>query len=138
MSAKPAFEYLDGVLRQKSTPTKPHVKAQHVMVVLLRRQGLDAFGELLVRLSPTKFLVPDVVAADHLEDPCPTEPVTLCVEILSPGDRVGAAFAKCDEYHAWGVPYCWVLDPVKQTAWEYHAGCDPAKSNPRVRCTRVR
>ncbi len=38
-----------------------------------------------------------------------------------------AALAKCEEYHAWGVPYCWVLDPVKQTAWEYHAQSDPSK-----------
>jgi len=33
--------------------------------------------------------------------------------------------AKCEEYHAWGVPFCWVIDPVKRAAWEYHAGGEP-------------
>lgn len=51
----------------------------------------------------------------------------LCVEILSPGDRLGETLATCEEYHAWGVPYCWVVDPVKQTAWEYHAQGEPVK-----------
>jgi Uma2 family endonuclease len=35
--------------------------------------------------------------------------------------------SKCEDYHAWGVPYCWILDPVKQTAWEYDANGEPVK-----------
>ena len=45
----------------------------------------------------------------------------LCVEILSPSQRPSELFAKCEAYHAWGVPYCWVIDPVKKLAWEYHS-----------------
>jgi hypothetical protein len=33
--------------------------------------------------------------------------------------------AKCEDYHAWGVPFCWVIDPVKRTAWEYHSAAEP-------------
>ena len=47
--------------------------------------------------------------------------------ILSPEDRLGALLSKCEEYHAWGVPYCRVIDPVKRTAWEYHAGSEPER-----------
>ena len=35
-------------------------------------------------------------------------------------------FAKCEEFHAWGTPYAWVIDPVRQKAWEYHANTGPA------------
>ena len=31
------------------------------------------------------------------------------------------------EYHAWGVPFCWVVDPVKRTAWEYHDAGEPVR-----------
>ena len=62
-----------------------------------------------------------------METDYPTKPALLCVEILSPRDRLGAALAKCEEYHAWGVPHCWVIDPVKQTAWTYHAQQEPTK-----------
>jgi Uma2 family endonuclease len=126
-SFKPACEDIDGVLRQKSVPTKLHALIQFLLVTLLRRQGVEALAEVTVHVSSTKFLIPDVLADAKIEDPYPTRPVALCVEILSPEDRISAAFAKCEEYHAWGVPYCWVLDPVKRTAWEYHAHCDPVK-----------
>jgi Uma2 family endonuclease len=45
--------------------------------------------------------------------------VLLCVEIVSPPDRVGKLFGKCEDYHKWGVPYCWVIDPERKRAWEY-------------------
>ena len=61
-----------------------------------------------------------MIAAPKLQQhPYPIDPVLLCVEILSPDNRVGAMLAKCEEYHAWGVPFCWVIDPEKQTAWQY-------------------
>jgi Uma2 family endonuclease len=80
-------------------------------------------------LSPTKFLVPDVVAASVLTSPYPAEPVLLCVETLSPTDHLGAMLAKCEQYHEWGVPFCWAIDPVKRSAWEYHAGGEPTRRN---------
>ena len=48
-------------------------------------------------------------------------------KILSPEDRVGATLAKCELYHAWGVPFCWVIDPEKQTGWQYHSGGEPER-----------
>ena len=52
----------------------------------------------------------------------------LCAEILSPEDRVGATLHKCEHYHEWGVPFCWVIDPEKETAWQYHAGNEPERA----------
>ena len=71
--------------------------------------------------------MPDVIAAPVLESPNPTDAVLLCCEILSPEDRLGTMMAKCEEYHEWGVPFCWIADPVKRTAWEYHAGAEPVR-----------
>ncbi len=122
---KPYCEYVDGVLNPKPMPTKLHALVQSLLIVLLRQQGAEALTELTLRLSATKYLIPDVTVAPDFEGPYPTEPVLLCVEILSPEDRVGATLAKCEEYHAWGVPFCWVIDPEKQTAWQYNSGSDP-------------
>jgi Uma2 family endonuclease len=122
---KPYCEYIDGVLYPKAMATTLHGLIQFMLQVILRRQGVQAAGEVHVRLSPTKWLIPDVIAAPKLQHPYPTEPVLLCVEILSPEDRVGATLAKCEQYHAWGVPFCWVIDPEKRTAWQYHADGAP-------------
>ncbi len=124
---KPYCEYVDGVLHPKAMPIMIHALAQYRLQVLLSRQGVEALGEVHCRLSPTKYLIPDVIAAPKIQHPYPTEPVLLCVEILSPEDRPGAMPAKCEQYHAWGVPFCWVIDPEKQTGWQYHAGSEPER-----------
>ena len=129
-SFNPNSEYVEGRVRPKSLPTKLHSLLEFMITVSLRQQGVEALAELTVRLSATKYLIPDVVAAESLGEPYPTEPAMLCVEILSPEDRLGAMFAKCEDYHAWGVPYCWVIDPVKQTGWQYDAQGEPVKVEP--------
>ena len=126
-TGKPNCEYIDGVMRPKAMGTKRHGVIQGRLFTLLSRYGVEAAVELTVRLTPSRYLVPDVVADPAIEDPYPTRPVMLCVEILSPADHLGEMLAKCEEYHAWGVPYCWVIDPIKQTGWEYHANGEPFK-----------
>ena len=122
---KPYCEYVDGVLYPKTMPTKLHALIQKILMRLLDAQGVEALSEVHVRISPTKYLIPDVIAAPTIQGPYPTDPVRLCIEIPSPEDRIGALLAKCEEYHAWGVPYCWVVDPEKPTAWQYHSGGEP-------------
>ena len=124
---KPYCEYVDGVLYPKAMATTLHALIQFMLQVLLRRQGVQAAGEVHIRLSPTKYLIPDVIAAPTLQHPYPIDPVLLCVEILSPEDRVGAPLAKCEQYHTWGVPFCWVIDPEKQTCWQYHSASEPER-----------
>ena len=126
-TGKPYCEYIDGVLYPKAMATTLHGLIQKILMALLDRQGVQSLPEVTVRLTATKDLVPDVIADRTLQAPYPTQPVLLCVEILSPEDRVGAMLAKCEEYHAWGVPFCWVIDPEKQTAWQYHAASEPER-----------
>jgi Uma2 family endonuclease len=132
-SEKPNCEYREGVLYPKPMPTTFHGLLEFMLVVMLRNLGLQAAPEVSVKLSPTKFLVPDVIAARVLQSPYPTEPVLLCCEIQSPEDRLGTMLAKCEEYHAWGVPFCWVIDPVKRTGWEYHSAGEPLRVTSTLR-----
>jgi Uma2 family endonuclease len=133
LTEKPYCEYRDGAVSAKAMPTKFHAIIQYALLMLLRGQGVQSLPELTVRISPTRYLVPDVCVAGDFPGPYPTEPVLLCCEILSPEDRLGAMLAKCEEYHAWGVPFCWVIDPVKRTAWEYHAASEPVRATGNLR-----
>jgi Uma2 family endonuclease len=136
---KPYCEYVDGVLHPKALSNTLHARAQYRLLMLLGPQGVEALPEVTVRIAPTKYLIPDVIAAPVIQSPYPTEPVLLCVEILSPEDRLGAMLAKCEQYHAWGVPFCWVVDPEKQTAWPYHSGGEPehVERNGTLDCGRT-
>ena len=126
-SEKPNCEYRDGVVYPKALPAKFHSIIQFALLMLLQSQGARPLPELTLRISPTKYLVPDIAVAGDFPGPYPTEPVLLCCEILSPEDRLGAMLGKCEEYDAWGVPFCWVIDPVKRTAWEYHSLAEPVR-----------
>ena len=61
----------------------------------------------------------------ELQRPYPTEPVYLCIEIMSPQDRYSEAFTKCEDYHDWGVQFCWLIDPHNRVCWNYVAGDRP-------------
>jgi Uma2 family endonuclease len=137
LTEKPYREYRDGVVSAKAMPTKFHSIIQRILMTLLGNQGVQPYPELTVRISPTKYLVPDVCVAGDFPGPYPTEPVILCCEILSPEDRIGAMFSKCEEYHSWGVPFCWVVDPVKRTAWEYYAAAEPVRVTGTLRAGEI-
>ena len=127
---KPTCEYVDGVLLPKPMGTKKHSQVQANITTLIRNrygETLNPLPELTTRLREGQFYVPDLAIEDLAKPiegryPGPTDPVLLCVEIVSPPDRVGKLFGKCEEYHRWGVPYCWVIDPEREIAWEYFPG----------------
>lgn len=129
---KPACEYIDGVLRQKPMPTWMHgyIQGRLIQLISQRFREFLAASEVTVQVRSGKYLVPDVVvqSRDRIQNPYPSEPVHLCVEILSPTDRMSEALAKCEEYHAWGVETAWVVDPEAQRAWEYRAGQRPVET----------
>jgi Uma2 family endonuclease len=124
---KPACEYVDGELIPKSMGTKKHSQVQINIGRLIGNKywsSLNPLTELTARLREGQFFIPDVAVEETAKPiagryPGPMEPVFLCVEILSPPDRFGKLLNKCEEYHKWGVPYCWVIDPERKLAWEY-------------------
>ena len=74
-----------------------------------------------MRVSPTRFRVPDVLVMLKSQpgEPVLTRPPFLCIEILSPEDRISRMVERVNEYLAFGVNYVWVVDPEKRTADSY-------------------
>lgn len=135
---KPACEYVDGELFPKPMATKNHSKAQANIIRARWPERFDPLPELSTRLREKQFYIPDIAIEDKTKPiqgryPGPNDPVPLCIEILSPPDRVAKLFAKCEEYHRWGVPYCWIIDPDRRKAWEYF----PDDREPRVAETHL-
>ena len=122
-SYKPACEYRDGVLTQKPMPTWKHslIQIRIGQLVLVGYPDFRAGTELTVRLREGRYLVPDVAVQhkDRIQDPYPTEPVHLCVEVMSPEDRLSEVIAKGEEYLEWGVPMVWIVDPERRRGWEF-------------------
>ena len=128
---KPACDYVDGVLYQKSMPTRKHGSIQMRLGQLINTgfPSFDAESEVTVQIRTGKYLVPDLIVQhrDRIQDPYPTVPVHLCVEILSPDDRLSQVLAKCEDYHDWGVETVWIVDPENPRAWEFRKGQRPVE-----------
>lgn len=115
---KPNHEYWFGEAVPKSMPTFLHSAVQTALILLLAGRGWKAFPEVTLKLSPDAEPVPDVIATRRrFNQAYPTEPVEICVEILSPDDRIKRVVEKGKRYLDWGVSYVWIIDPVGRIAW---------------------
>lgn len=121
----PDCDYVDGVVEERNVGQQKHAIVQTLIAgFLLRlRQVLGALVvvEQRIKVSPTNYRVPDVcvvLRADPEEAVITTAPF-LCVEVLSPDDRMVRMHEKIGDYLSMGVTYVWVVDPYLRKAWTY-------------------
>lgn len=112
------YEYWFGEAIRKPMPTWLHCILQAQLAELLYRLGYFAGSELSLRIDPHWEPRPDVVGALEMEEPYPTKPVEIAIEILS-DDRMTTLYAKCRHYATIGVKQVFVFDPQERIAWEW-------------------
>ncbi|MBM3748023.1 MAG: Uma2 family endonuclease [Acidobacteria bacterium] len=121
----PDREYVDGELEERNMGEKDHGNAQKRLVMYLgnreKQLGIRVFLEQRIQLSPTRFRVPDicVVVGPEPQEQIFTQPPFLCVEILSPEDRMSRMQEKIDDYLRFGVRYVWLVNPQSKRAYVY-------------------
>jgi Uma2 family endonuclease len=124
---QPDCEYIDGELRECNAGEVEHSRRQVLMATYLcnreEQWGVITLLAQRVHVKSMRYRVPDITV---ILGSLPTtqilqEPPFLCIEILSPGDRVDDMQDKIDDYLAFGVPYVWVVNPRKSRAFEYTA-----------------
>ena len=122
---RPDCDYVDGVLMERNVGEKSHAILQKRMLLYLEQRstlwGIFVIQETRIQVSPTHFRVPDVcvIAGPEPDEEIFTRPPFLCIEILSPEDRMTRMQTKIDDYLAFGVSYVWVIDPQTRRAWVY-------------------
>ena len=120
---KPYFEYWDGEAVQKSMPTWLHSLIQKILMNLLDAIGYESGAEVKLKLDPAYEPIPDVIALDGpIQEPYPTKPFEVAIEILSPDDSFSYVLRKCHMYEAWGIRQVIVIDPYKRVVWSFENG----------------
>jgi len=124
---RPDCDYVDGELVDRNVGEKNHSKLQRQMLLYLHERrnlwGIFVIQETRMRVSPTRYRVPDicVFAGPEPDEQVFTLPPLLCIEILSPEDRMSRMQVRIKDYLAFGVRYVWVVDPEAREAWVYTA-----------------
>ncbi len=124
---RPDCDYLDGVVEERNLGEVDHswVQGRIVSYFLSRFQetGIAALPETRMQTSSHRFRVPDVlVTRGKPDEQIITKPPLLCVEILSPEDRVPRVNERIQEYLDFGIPVVWLIDPEEKAIWVYRPG----------------
>ena len=121
-SYEPDCDFVDGEIEERNVGEWDHSRLQGKILAFLMARiepaGMLAAPELRIRVAPNRFRVPDI--SIFLRNPgerVPSKPPFLCIEILSPEDRMSRVEIRINDFLAMGVPYVWVLDPETKQAF---------------------
>ena len=122
-SYRPDCDYVDGRIEERNLGEFDHSSAQTAIAVYFgsRKKQLDitVVVEQRVQVSPTRFRIPDVcVVLGKTTEQIFRTPPFLCIEVLSPEDRMKRVEERVQDYLRMGVRYVWLLDPSLRIAYE--------------------
>ncbi len=116
-SYEPDAEYVDGEIEERPMGQFDHSSWQQAILRWFWPHEMEwnvrVRPELRVRVSPTRFRVPDVTVLDRDEAPeqIITRPPLAVFEVLSPEDTLQRLKRKLDDYAAMGISQIWIIDP---------------------------
>ncbi len=126
-SYEPDCDYVHGELEDRNAGEKDHSKTMAALLFYLHQRrkqwGLYVGLTTRMRVSPARFRVPDicVYTLPEPDEQVFTRQPLLCIEVLSPEDRMSRMQRRIDDYLNFGVRYVWVADPKTLKAWIYTA-----------------
>ena len=121
----PDCDYVDGEIQERNLGEREHARLQAILTnwFFINEKAWNVYTlvEQRIRVAERRVRIADICL---LSRDAPKEQVTitaplLCVEILSPEDRLPRAARVMDDYARMGVPNLWILDPKDRVAYDY-------------------
>ena len=122
-SYRPDCDYVDGRIEERNLGEFDHSSLQTAIAIYLgsrqKQLGIPVVVEQRVQVSATRFRIPDVcVVLGETNEQIFRTPPFLCIEILSPEDRMSRVEQRIGDYLQMGVRYVWLLEPSLRIAYE--------------------
>jgi Uma2 family endonuclease len=120
----PDCDYVDGEVLERNMAERDHSELQGELLFFFRGHRQDwhtyAFIEQRIQVGPTRFRIPDVcVYLERPKEQVFVTPPFICIEILSPEDRLERIQDRINDYLNLGVLHVWVIDPRNRRVWAY-------------------
>jgi Uma2 family endonuclease len=136
-SYHPDADFVDGEIEERNLGEYEHAKIQTLIAFLFTlNQKLwqtNAIVEQRIRVAGKRVRICDVTVlrADAPRESVTRTPPLVCIEILSPEDRLPRVELVLADYLAMGVANIWLVDPVRRVAYTFDATglrlADPTK-----------
>ena len=126
-SYHPDCDYVDGAILERNLGQFEHSRLQMLVLIALNSHaaewGVLVLPELRLKIGSRKYRIPDVMvlAEDAPRTSVIQQPPLLCIEIVSPDDRIKDLTERARDYVTLGVPETWILDPAEKQAYVYSA-----------------
>lgn len=120
---RPDVDYVDGHIEERNLGEWDHGRLQAALLRLLENRemdwGVNVAPEIRVQVSATRFRIPDVCVTDarFAVEQVIRRPPLLCVEVVSPEDRLTRVFERARDFHSMGVTRVWIFDPATGKVW---------------------
>lgn len=124
-SYSPDVDYVDGEIQERNLGEFEHARLTGLLFAFFYAQEKQTRAKALVeqriRVTPNCVRVCDFVL---LRPSAPREAVTqtaplLCIEILSPEDRLARAKLLLQNYLGMGVTHIWLVDPLRRVTYTF-------------------
>ena len=126
-SYHPDADFVDGEIEERHLGEYEHGKIQtffsFVFTLNEESWGTDAVVEQRIRVTSDRVRVCDVAVlrSDAPHEQVTATPPLLCIEILSPEDRISRAKVVLADYLSMGVQNIWLIDPLRRIAYTFDA-----------------
>jgi Uma2 family endonuclease len=127
-SYKPDCDFVDDHLEERNVGQFDHNRIQALVLAWFMSQeklwNMVAVPEQRTRVSGRRVRIPDVclIRADTPREQVSETPPLLCVEVMSPEDRLSRTTKVLDDFAAMGVEHLWIIDPRDRVGYIYQAG----------------
>lgn len=120
---RPDCDYVDGEVQERNLGERDHSRIQKKLLAYFipreKEWNIEVLPEQRVQISATRFRVPDICVVRGIDDEqIIRKPPFLCIEVVSPDDRMSRMKDRVDDYLKMGVPHVWVIDPQKKAAFQ--------------------
>jgi Uma2 family endonuclease len=122
---RPDCDYVDGEVQERNLGELDHSDLQGRFMELLSTPESKSYirvnAEIRVQIGPTRFRIPDVCVrrVPAAREQIIQTPPLLCIEVLSPQDRVARVRDRVHDFLNMGVREVWVADPASRTVTVY-------------------
>ena len=117
----PDCHFIAGRLVERDVGEKEHGRMQRALLRHMARYrdaGLEAWPEQRVQITPEHYSVVDVcITIGEPDEQIFSIPPLVCIEILSRKDTLSDVQEVIDDYVKLGVPYNWIINLWKRTAY---------------------
>lgn len=126
-SYRPDCDYVDGTVIERNLGQFEHARLQALILMWLMQHeqdwGILVLVEQRLKIRQAKYRIPDVMvlSADAPRTPIIESPPLVCIEVISPDDRMRDLTARGRDYLEFGVAETWILDPQERQAYVYSA-----------------